>query len=130
MASAPECRHVLGAPAVLVPVPLHPRRLRERGFNQSELLAHALGRRSGLVVAPDALVRRKETPPQTGLTASARRSNVSGAFAVRRRSQVAGRVVVLVDDVVTTGATARACAAALRAAGTTEVRLVTAARVN
>jgi ComF family protein len=130
MVSSPGCEHVLKAPAVLVPVPLHPRRLRERGFNQSELLAQALGRRSGLVVAPEALVRRKETPPQTGLTAAARRSNVSGAFTVRRRSRVAGRVVVLVDDVVTTGATARACAAALRAAGTTEVRLVTAARVN
>jgi ComF family protein len=130
IAASPGCGRVLTPAAVLVPVPLHPRRLRERGFNQSELLARALGRRAGLAVAPEALVRRKETPPQTGLTAAARRSNVSGAFAVRRRGRVAGRVVVLVDDVVTTGATARACAAALRAAGSTDVRLVTAARVD
>ena len=114
---------------VLVPVPLHPRRLRERGFNQSALLGAALGRRLGLDCEPLALVRRRETPPQAGLSAAARRRNVAGAFAVRRPARVAGRVVALVDDVVTTGATARACAAALRAAGAREVRLVSVARV-
>jgi ComF family protein len=131
IAAAPGSTGVLTAEAVLVPVPLHPRRRRERGFNQSELLARALARRCPfLTVAADALVRRKETPPQTGLSAAARRSNVAGAFAVRRRSRVDGRVVVLVDDVVTTGATARACARALREAGAFEVRLLTAARVD
>lgn len=114
---------------VLVPVPLHPRRLRERGYNQAALLAAALGRRLGLGCEPLALVRRRETPPQAGLSAAARRRNVAGVFAVRRPARVAGRVVALVDDVVTTGATARACAAALRAAGTREVRLVSVARV-
>jgi predicted amidophosphoribosyltransferase len=73
-------------------------------------------------------VRRKETPPQTGLSAAARRRNVRDAFAVRRRAQVAGRVVVLVDDVLTTGATASACARALRDAGAAEVRVLTVAR--
>jgi ComF family protein len=122
-------RGVLAGAAVLVPVPLHPRRRRARGFNQSELLARELGRRSGIAVAAAALVRRQDTPPQTGLSAAARRANVRGAFAVRHRSQVSGRAVVLVDDVLTTGATAAACAQVLRAAGAREVRLLTAARV-
>jgi ComF family protein len=120
---------VLARNAVLVPVPLHPRRRRERGFNQSELLAAELARRLHLEVAPAALVRRKDTPPQAGLSAAARRRNVAGAFAVRRRAQVAGRVVVLVDDVLTTGATSLACARMLKEAGATEVRLLAVARV-
>ena len=116
--------------AVLVAVPLHPRRQRERGFNQADLLAEELARRAHLRVAGAALVRRIDTPSQTGLTAAARRANMAGAFAVRRRAQVAGRVVVLVDDVLTTGATARACARVLLQAGAMEIRLLTAARVD
>ena len=112
-----------------MPVPLHPRRRAERGYNQSELLARALAPRLALGVAAGALVRRKDTAPQTGLSAAARRQNVSGAFAVRRRALVVDRAVILVDDVLTTGATARACALALRAAGAREVRLLTVARV-
>jgi ComF family protein len=125
--------HVQGALAgahILVPVPLHPRRRRERGFNQSALLARALAAPLGLRVADDALARREDTPPQTGLSAAQRRANVARAFVVRRRGPVAGRVVVVVDDVLTTGATARACARALLAAGAAEVRLLTAARVG
>jgi ComF family protein len=122
-------RAVLSADAVIVPVPLHPRRQRERGFNQSELVALALGKRAGLEVAA-ALVRRKDTPPQAGLTAAARRRNVAGAFAVRRRARIAGRVVVLLDDVMTTGATAQSCARMLREAGAAEVRLLAVARVG
>jgi ComF family protein len=129
LAGDPAVCSLRSAGALLVPVPLHPRRRAERGYNQSELLARALSRRLGLGLAPGALVRRKDTAPQTGLSAAARRQNVSGAFAVRRRALVVDRPVILVDDVFTTGATARACALALRAAGAREVRLLTVARV-
>jgi ComF family protein len=122
-------RDLLRQPAVLVPVPLHPRRRLERGFNQSELLARELARRTGIEVADKALVRRMDTPPQAGLSAAKRRRNVSGAFAVRQRTRIQGRVAVLVDDVWTTGATARACARILKEAGAAEVRLLSVARV-
>jgi ComF family protein len=127
--AAPGVRALLEGDAVLVPVPLHPRRRRERGFNQSELIARAIARTTGLAVAEGALVRRTDGPPQAGLSAAERRRNVAGAFAVRRRTAVAGRAVVLIDDVWTTGATALACARMLRDAGAAEVRLLAVARV-
>jgi ComF family protein len=129
LAARVDVRSTMEGGAVLVPVPLHPSRRAQRGFNQAALLARELGRSTGAPVCDGALVRRADTRSQAGLTAAQRRANVKGAFAVRGRARVAGRAVVLVDDVYTTGATARACAAALRAAGAAEVRIVTVARV-
>ena len=113
---------------VLVPVPLHPRRERERGFNQAAFLARHVGRRVGLPVAPRALRRVRQTPPQSG-DADARRRNVRGAFAVARPPDVAGRSILLIDDVLTTGATANECARTLRRARARRVGVFTLARV-
>jgi ComF family protein len=110
---------------LLVPIPLHPRRLRERGFDQARLLADAAGRRFGLPVAP-LLVRVRETGQQVGRDRAARERNVRGAFAAD--SRVRGRRVCLVDDVLTTGATASAAALALREAGAARVEVRTLAR--
>lgn len=111
----------------LVPVPLHWLRRWRRGFNQAEVLAQAVGRQHGLPVV-FALARIRRTPPQQG-NAAARRRNVRGAFAVRRPGAVAGRRLLVVDDVFTTGATANAAARALRQAGATDVGVLTLARV-
>jgi predicted amidophosphoribosyltransferase len=81
-----------------------------------------------VLVAPEVLVRRRDTASQTGLTAAQRRRNVRGAFAIRHRSRVTGQKLILVDDVLTTGATVRECAQALRSAGAREVQVLTAAR--
>jgi ComF family protein len=114
---------VLMGADVAVPVPLHRSRRRRRGFNQAADLARHLG----LPVA-DALRRTRPTPSQTDLPASRRYANVLGAFALRRRHDVAGCCVVLVDDVSTTGATLEACARVLLDAGAREVRALTVAR--
>jgi ComF family protein len=124
----PAVRELLASSDLLVPVPLHHRRLRERGYNQSALLACELSRRTGRPWAASALVRRRETLPQTGLRAAERRRNVRGAFSVAEGGRVRARVVTLIDDVMTTGATAQACAIALQAGGAVEVRLLTVAR--
>ena len=117
---------VLREGAVLVPVPLHPRRLRTRRFNQAALLAQALGRLTGHATTPMALRRVKPTPPQKGMSPAARRRNVAGAFAAR--GAVPERAV-LIDDVLTSGATLLGCARALRRAGAREVSALTLARV-
>ena len=116
------------APDALVPVPLHPRRARERGYDQALLLARRLERAWSLTVVADALLRAVPTQPQTDLDAAARRRNVRDAFAVRRPELIAGRHVVLVDDVLTTGATAGECARALYRAGAAAVGVLTVAR--
>ena len=119
----------LSLPAdVLVPVPLHPRRLRARGYNQAALLAREMGRRVGLPVDERALRRSRAAPPQARSSdVEARRRNVEGSFVVRDGS-VAGRAVLLVDDVCTTGSTLAACASALKAAGASTVWAATVAR--
>lgn len=115
---------------LIVPVPLHRRRRRHRGFNQSELLAAELGRLVRLPVDRRLLRRRRDTETQTGLTHRQRRLNVQGAFEVRRPERVAGKTIALVDDVITTGATAAACALTLRRAGAARVVVLALARAR
>ena len=121
-------RFPFGDGVLLVPVPLHTSRLRRRGFNQAVALARVLGRQRGLPIAPRVLARTRATSAQAALAAAERRRNLLGAFAVRRPTLVAGRHVVLVDDVLTTGATANACAEALLAAGARRVDVYTVGR--
>ena len=111
----------------LIPVPLHPRRERERGFNQAAALAALLARPAGLRVVA-ALRRVRWTETQTRFERSERLENLRDAFAVRARHPVRGAHVVLVDDVFTTGSTVDECARTLRAAGAASVRVITVAR--
>lgn len=114
---------------LLVPVPLHRRRLWRRGFNQSAIVARELSRRLHLPFAVDALKRVKPTPPLKGLNMFQRRRTVSGAFRANPKARLRGRTIILVDDVLTTGSTADACARALKRAGAARVELVSWARV-
>lgn len=112
-------------------VPLHWRRQWQRGFNQSQLLAGSLSRRSGLpLISP--LRRVKSTAAQASLSNTGRRRNVSGAFVARRRiaGRIEGKRILLIDDVMTTGSTATACALALKRAGAARISLLTVARVD
>jgi len=117
----------LGTPDLVVPVPLARPRLRRRGYDQAWLLAREVGRRLGLPATPRAVVRRRHTAPQTGLSAAARADNVRGAFSPGR-ADLAGRRVLLVDDVLTTGASAGAAAQALLDAGAASVAVLAVAR--
>ena len=116
---------------VIAPVPLHPSRLFARRFNQSAELARAIGRLSGKDVEPDLMQRIRATPAQVGLSAAARRRNVAGAFALTegKGAKVAEARVLLIDDVLTTGATVEACARRLGAEGAAHVDVLTLARV-
>jgi ComF family protein len=111
-----------------MPVPLHPTRLREREFNQSLLLADRLNRRLGFLLSFTNLGRVRSTEAQTRLRRSARLKNLRRAFQVRRPEEVAGKRVLLVDDVWTTGTTINECAKALRKAGAGDVFALTLAR--
>lgn len=115
--------------AVLVPVPLHRGRLWQRGFNQSAIVARELSRRTGLASNPALLRRVRRTPPLKGLSLRQRRRVVAGAFRVEDQFAAAGLTVLLVDDVLTTGSTANACARELRRAGAARVELISWARV-
>jgi predicted amidophosphoribosyltransferase len=127
LAAAAAARLPGPPPALVVPVPAHPRRLRARGFHPAGVLARAVARRLGVPAELGALVTTRETPSQTGLDRAARRRNVRGAFAARP-GFAAPPVVALVDDVATTGATLADCARALRRAGARRVVAVCAAR--
>lgn len=109
------------ADSVIIPVPLSRRRLRERGYNQAQLLARQLRRTHPMMIAPHALRRQRDTRPQVGQERDARLANVRGAFVVHDRTIMRDRHVILLDDVMTTGATLTACAKALRHAGAASV---------
>ncbi len=113
----------------VVPVPLHWRKRRSRGFNQAELLGRLIAKKRGLPVW-NALRRRRATAVQAGLANAGRRRNVAGAFAIRGTHALAGKRILLIDDVMTTGATAGACASALKRGGAASVSLLTLARVD
>lgn len=113
----------------VVPVPLHWKKRWSRGFNQAELLARPVAKRRGIPVL-NALCRRKSTEVQASLTMAARRKNVQGAFLARPGAKLQGKRILLIDDVMTTGATAGACAMALKRAGAASVTLAVLARVD
>jgi ComF family protein len=113
---------------VVLPVPLHLERLRWRGFNQSLLLADAVARAARRPLRRMALEKQRATPPQVGLDEAARRHNVRGAFVARQPAAVRGRTVLLIDDVMTTGATVDECARTLRRAGARRVDVLVLAR--
>ena len=124
------CRDFLstGDFALIVPVPLHPKRLRWRGFNQSVLLARQISRALGVPMDPFVLIRIKETPPQTQLSEAERRRNVRGVFALDPARSVEGKSILLVDDVYTSGATVNECSRTLKRGGAEEVTVLTLAR--
>ncbi|WP_284258079.1 ComF family protein [Acidocella aquatica] len=120
---------MLAAADVLVPVPLHRLRLRARRYNQAALLARELARLSGRPCVPDGLIRQKHTAPLEGLSVAQRQAELTEAIMLRPGFEVAGLCVLLIDDVMTSGTTADACATALLAAGAGRVDVLTVARV-
>ena len=119
----------MSADTVLVPVPLHRVRLWQRGFNQSAMVARELSRRTGMPAEVGAIGRIKSTPPLKGMNMRQRRRAVAGAFRVRSADAIAGRRIILIDDVFTTGSTANACARVLKQTGAARIELISWARV-
>ncbi len=124
-------REPMNSADLIIPVPLHPNRERERGFNQAALLARELARLSKLPLDEHSVVRRVQTGRhRAGMDSRARRESVAAAFAVRHPDAIAAKRVLLIDDVFTTGATVSACAAALKDAGAEKVFVLTMARAS
>jgi ComF family protein len=125
-------RELVAEADAVAPVPLHPLRLLKRRYNQAAEIARPLARREGLAYLPDVLVRGRATESQAGKSGSGRRRNVAGAFEVPEAKQplVEGRRILLIDDVMTTGATAEGCARALKKAGAARVDVAVVARVK
>lgn len=113
---------------VMIPVPLHPKRKRQRGFNQAQLIVKELSRLKHIEIVEECLVKNRNTPPQTLLDEEEREKNVSGAFGIKKGENIKGKVVLLVDDVYTTGSTIRECSSVLKEAGAKEVRAITLAQ--
>lgn len=113
---------------LIIPVPLHPQRLRWRGFNQAVLLGREVGKAWGLPLDPFVLTRKTDTAPQTGLSLKQRRPNVRGAFSIAPRRAVKGMRLLLVDDIYTSGATVNECARVLLRSGARQVQVLTLGR--
>lgn len=120
----------LETPDHIVPVPLHPKKLRQRGFNQALLLARSFFPGERKKIRSDILVKIRETESQTGLSGTERRKNLRNAFQVKNSGAVSGKKLLLVDDVYTTGTTVRECARMLMKAGAVNVDVLTLARVK
>lgn len=120
--------HVLLNIDLVMPVPLHFKRLRHRGFNQALLLADRMSEHYGITLSYDNLARVRSTRPQVELTGEERVKNVAGAFSLRRPEDVTDKHILLIDDVFTTGATMNECAAVLKRAGASQVTACTLAR--
>lgn len=118
----------LSEPELILPVPLHIKRLRERQFNQTTLICQACFPAFRHIVNPDILQRKRATPPQTGLSGAERRKNLAGAFSLKNRDLVKGKNILLVDDVFTTGSTVNECAKVLKKAGAEKIEVFTLAR--
>lgn len=121
---------IIGGTDIFVPVPLHPKRLWRRRFNQSALIAQEMAKRTGHDCIPDALLRLRATVPQKGLNRKERNDNVKYAFAVNPKRMVADKNITLIDDVFTSGATLNECARTLKKAGAAAVYVLTVARVT
>jgi ComF family protein len=129
---AQGCREFLDTcPAdMIIPVPLHPKRLRWRGFNQSVLLARQISRAYNIPLDPFVVYRSKETPPQTQLTEAERRKKVRGIFSLNPQRPIDGKRVLLIDDVYTSGATVNECSRCLKQGGAKEVYVLTLAHAE
>jgi ComF family protein len=112
----------------IIPVPLHPKKEKKRGFNQSRILAKRLAEQKKIALVDKQLIKLRNSPAQTSLEGRERAKNVKGAFQVRNSGELKGKTVLLVDDVYTTGSTLRECSLALKKAGVEEIRAVTIAQ--
>lgn len=112
----------------IIPVPLHSEKEKERGYNQAKILAKELARRKQIPFIEDQLIKVRRTLPQTSLEAKERGKNLRGAFEIEDREKIEGKIVLLVDDVFTTGSTLQECSLVLRRAGALEVRALTVAQ--
>jgi len=113
------------SPQLFIPIPLHEKRLKERGFNQSELIANALSELTTIPICTTAIKRAIETETQTGKNKEERKANIVGAFKVTDKSKIINKNIVLIDDVFTTGATANECARVLKKSGAAKVYVLT-----
>ncbi len=121
-------RELFSGLEIVVPVPLHSKKRKQRGFNQAEIIAREIAKLLKIDYEKDALVKKKNTPPQTSLIAEERRQNIKGAFSLKKREKIEGKIVLLVDDVYTTGSTLRECSRVLIQGGAKEVRAISLAQ--